>query len=1406
MGGLMSAPRFTSAIRVALGRPVLRAAGILAAGLMGSCSAPPGGAPSAGPEPVATVAAASTILTCTATSYALASGPTVNVTAAGGTGMYTACTFGTNTSGGTCTIAGGVATYHPGATAGYYIVPQRTSGGGTYTGGTYLQSYTTGGFNYVEPGGAAGLSSLWVMAASGVGFTFQLAGQANGYMYNPTLTESSGSDLVANTNAGGAAVYAMTDCNGTGDPGLYNRFGFASASGTAPYWQTQNNVTPTGYVRTVNSGNGSNCSQTSGGPWEGFYLVPGSDVITVTDSAANTATCTIAVENQVSILPSTTALAAGTSIAGETNGVNAVQAWGGSGIFTGATACTVTTNVSHAPAAATCSITGSGQISYTAGATAGTDVLKITDTQGHSQTINVIVGGTVISVGFGVNPPAPVAPKQSAVLTTNGSGTYTWTILDNNSGGSIVAATGQYTAGATGNVSDLVQVTNTATSQTATVILNVGPPVTLAPSSANVQLLTATTFTASGGSGVFSGGSAACALTTSGSGSAGCSVVSGGTVSYTSGSHAGTDVLQVTDTIGNTATVTVTVSCGADPNLQILYPYNKTVFPLGLLPPVIQWRDSGTTTTGYAKVTLQYPTTGTPIFLWSEIVPENGSLPGQYATLPTASGLPVTGGGRAAIPSIVWTTLQNAAAGSNVLITVQTLLSNQGTIPVSVTVQFATAPLKGTIYYQSYDTNLVSHGPATPTGAVLGITVGAQAPTLVDGNATTCRACHSVSASGTVMVVSDNGGTDDGLYGGSNKVVLPANTETAISPAAGTTPNDGRFSWPAVSPDGGMIFTSEGNLPTWNSGQWGNTSTAYMGVATNTGVAQLSSGLYAVSNGALQTTTGLATGFQAKFPAWATDMSALAFNYASSDNISLGMMTFTPSTATFSTPTVLFTPPTSPSGYPPNSGAAEWPSFMPAGNNGIVFQNRVAYDCQEPGADGASGGSNLGNGNGSGELQGNIGALGELWWVNTSGTPVASRLANANGAGYLPTGKNAHGIAGSTVANATLMCGAAPCGFDSSGGYPTWAQLSSSGGCGSGCGSCQTSAYLTALGNGNDALENFKPTVNPQVTGGYQWVVFMSRRMYGNVGVLNPYASNPRTTAEIRGGTAPATPQYPESKKLWVAALNTTPMAGSDPSYPAFYLDGQELYAGNSRSYWVLPQCIVPSATRSAATVCTSNQDCCTTGTGTPASCNLDIPISTNPPTKHCVPTTSIMCSADGAACNVDGDCCNLASEGARCSGGLCTKPPVPYPSSLSTSFDFQGTCSGGVVIKDASQGQAPVWEYIQSDEVIPAGTSITITLQTATTEAGLATATATTAYSLGSATITAPSFLSSPQVPSGSGTVAETVDTYLKGQSPAQGSQLWLRINVTLNPSSDHQTAPTILSLEPTFDCAASE
>jgi hypothetical protein len=1380
---MMGASVVMSTFRTPSVRWVLRVALTAAPLLAAACNgpAPAGDTPTLANEPVASVTSAITAVTCTS-SHAPASGVVAGLTASGGNGNFTggmsSCMVTTNTSGGgACTIgAGGVVTYTTGATAGYNIK--------TRTSGDYLLLSSTadgGAGSIVQTGGLlpAGTAELWNMAVvAGTGFTFQSAGHGSTAGTGMYMRNNAGT-LVADQMAAGAATFTMTDCSGTlGSPGVYNRVGFLATSGVNPWWRT-NAGTP--YTPITFTG-AYVCAPTNPGSNDAYFLSPGIDVLTVTDSAGDVGTCSVNVEEPVAVFPPVVGvLTAGTA-------VPAVQTWGGSTVYS---SCAVTTNASMSVGG--CQVAGpnyttgcsdsdagpgswcGGEIVYTTGPTAGTDVLTITDSDGNTGTLTVVVGGTVVDVGFTTSTDGPLPPKTPVVLTT-GTGGVTWTFVSNNSGATLNAATGSYTAGATGNVSDVVSVTDGT--HTGTVIIEVGPPITVTPPQATVQPNGSVTFTATGGKG------SGYTWSVTGDGT-----INAATGAYTAGATGGTAVVKVVDSLGNQATVTVTISCGADASLQILYPYNKTVFPLGMLPPLVQWKDNGTVT--YAKVTLQYPTTGTPVFQWSEIVKENGPLSSPYNLLPTA--LPVTGGGRAQIPPLIWTTFQNAASGSDALISVQTLENNEGTIPVSITVHFANAQLKGTIYYQSYDTSLVrmaGDSSAVPQGAVLGIQIGSPTPFVADGSHGVCRDCHSLSASGTVMVVNDSGGaTDNNLYGGSHLVSFPSAAETIIPPALGTAPNDGRFSWPAVSPDGTMMFTSEGSKPVHMSGQWGNAT----GGPT---VDQLASGLYSISTGLALPTTGLIAGFQAKFPAWATDTSAIAFNYASGangfsvgDDISLALMNVTQPTAgtwSFSTPQVLFTP-TPVAGAPTNSGAAEWPSFMPAGQNGIVFQNRVGWGCTEPGSDDASTAPNTGNTT----IEHDVGALGELWWVNTTGTPAPQRLSNANGAGYLPLGPNGHGAAGVSPGTLSTTAGATT---------PAALTAGAAGAC--------PQALGNIFGNGNDTWENFKPTVNPQLTGGYQWVVFTSRRMYGNVATINPYASDPSSTPEIRYDSNPV---YPESKKLWVAAMNTNPAAGSDPSYPAFYLDGQELYAGNSRSYWVLPQCVVPSATRSAATVCTSNQDCCATGPGTPASCTLDVPIAANPPTRHCVPTSAITCSANGAACNVDTDCCNFSSEGARCASGTCQVPAQPgYPASESVTYDFQSNCVTAAQAEAGANpsGNATVWEFLQTDQVIPAGTNITVSFQTAATEAGLSTAQAPTApYSL-SATIAPPSYYSGPPNTADGG--AWTVDYDLRNPTAAgvkaQASLPWLRVTVTLVASSNGQSAPTLTSLVPTFDCAPSE
>ena len=112
----------------------------------------------------------------------------------------------------------------------------------------------------------------------------------------------------------------------------------------------------------------------------------------------------------------------------------------------------------------------------------------------------------------------------------------------------------------------------------------------------------------------------------------------------------------------------------------------------------------------------------------------------------------------------------------------------------------------------------------------------------------------------------------------------------------------------------------------------------------------------------------------------------------------------------------------------------------------------------------------------------------------------------------------------------------------------------------------------------DDTTLNYEPTVNPVPSGGYAWVVFTSRRLYGNVATINPFYSDPR----FHDLTSTPTP-----KKLWVAAIDLNAPAGTDPSHPAFYLPAQELLAGNSRGYWVVDPC------KSDGNSCETGDECC---------------------------------------------------------------------------------------------------------------------------------------------------------------------------------------------------------------------
>ncbi len=151
-------------------------------------------------------------------------------------------------------------------------------------------------------------------------------------------------------------------------------------------------------------------------------------------------------------------------------------------------------------------------------------------------------------------------------------------------------------------------------------------------------------------------------------------------------------------------------------------------------------------------------------------------------------------------------------------------------------------------------------------------------------------------------------------------------------------------------------------------------------------------------------------------------------------------------------------------------------------------------------------------------------------------------------------------------------------------------------------------ATTTSDSTGNHTSGNIR--FSPLSAGGYWWVVFMSKRDYGNKIVGQHQA------------------------QLWISAIDNTP-GSTDPSHPAFAVRGQDLTKYNMRAEFALPPC------KDLTQSCSSGSDCCggqcVKGSGGQYTCGM------NP-----------GCSAPGNACTTAADCC-----GGTCIDGYCGTPPI---------------------------------------------------------------------------------------------------------------------------------------------------
>ncbi len=396
-----------------------------------------------------------------------------------------------------------------------------------------------------------GTQAFTAGGSAGSGYAFSLAqNQSGGSVATVTGSYTAGStgsvtDIVQVADAYGNT----TSTTVTVGPGVSVTPGSASVPPKGGQSFSAAGGSGTGYSWVVLTNNSGGATVSGAGAYVAGATGSVTDTLRVTDSLGNGATVNVTVTAAASISPLTPSVAP--------RGSRLFTASGGSG--TGYTWSLPTNN-------------SGGSINPTSGAyTAGptpstTDTVRVTDSLGN-------VASTVVTVtaGVSISPAAPtLPPRQSQTFTASGgSGTgFTWAMVTSNSGGSIGAASGIYTAGSTGSVSDVIQVTDSL-GNTAQATITVGPTVSLSPASATLAPKGTQTFTASGGSGT----GFTWAMVSAPSGGS----IGAGSGAYTAGATgSSTDVIRVTDSLGNTTTASITVTAGVS-----ISPASASVTPKG---------------------------------------------------------------------------------------------------------------------------------------------------------------------------------------------------------------------------------------------------------------------------------------------------------------------------------------------------------------------------------------------------------------------------------------------------------------------------------------------------------------------------------------------------------------------------------------------------------------------------------------------------------------------------------------------------------------------------------------------------------------------------------------------------------------------------------------------------------
>jgi hypothetical protein len=206
---------------------------------------------------------------------------------------------------------------------------------------------------------------------------------------------------------------------------------------------------------------------------------------------------------------------------------------------------------------------------------------------------------------------------------------------------------------------------------------------------------------------------------------------------------------------------------------DILYPYQNTVFPRGILSPLIQYA-TGTNTPVATKVSIKAPN-----FSWT------GLLPVSNPQRPNAT-----------IPEDLWDAALRSASGTHFDVEVTYATATAAFGPSKLVLNSAPGSLKGSVYYMTYD------------GANLGVwrvRTGTKAPP--EHVVKDCTVCHSVSANGQRLVT---GGENNA---GGVLTLRPDGSTARVSGAPGGLGGDSRgLSFATLTPDGKYVLRSQSNF------------------------------------------------------------------------------------------------------------------------------------------------------------------------------------------------------------------------------------------------------------------------------------------------------------------------------------------------------------------------------------------------------------------------------------------------------------------------------------------------------------------------------------------------------------------------------------------------------------------